>query len=78
MRKAKTGVIRATVLSRVASYEEEGDDYSGLASARPTSRQIAVAWAEWVLDGTDREDLISSMNDLSQGILAKCIGMREE
>ena len=57
MRKAKTGVIRATVLSRVASYEEEGDDYSGLAKARPTSRQIAVAWAEWVLDGTDRENL---------------------
>ena len=72
VRKANTGVrrhsTRTTVLITIASGEEKGSGYPDLPiPGMRVGRQ--EAWAEWVEDGVDRQELISIISDLSQSIL---------
>ena len=81
VRKVNTGVkrhgIKTTVFSRIFSYTEEGDDHLELPV--PSQRvDRAEAWEAWAEHGADRKEVISVMNGLSESILAKCIGTREE
>ena len=41
-------------------------------------RPPGLASAEWVENVADRKEVISVMNDLSQSILAKCMGTRDD
>ena len=80
VRKANTGFkkhgIRATVLSRIASCEEEGDDYPNKSVSGPRVDR-AKAWEEWIGDSADTKELISGMCGLSQSMLDGCVSKRE-